>query len=82
MKIVTSSGKKKIKISKKEWEGIGKKAGWMSEGDDYNDDEVAREECSECGRFFDKDKLDKGICKKCWQHVEGDYRRDLEKDRG
>jgi len=30
MKIVTASnGKKKIKISKKEWEGIGKKAGWV-----------------------------------------------------
>jgi len=30
MRIVTASnGKKKIKISKKEWEGIGKKAGWI-----------------------------------------------------
>lgn len=30
MKIIkTASGKKTIKISKKEWESIGKKAGWM-----------------------------------------------------
>ena len=31
MKIVTSSGKKKIKMSKKEWEGIGKTAGWNAD---------------------------------------------------
>ncbi len=29
MKIVTANGKKTLKISKEEWEGIGKKAGWM-----------------------------------------------------
>jgi len=29
--IKTASGKSKIKISKKEWQGIGKKAGWMKE---------------------------------------------------
>lgn len=30
MKIVkTASGKRKIKLSKKEWEDIGKKAGWL-----------------------------------------------------
>ena len=30
MKVITSSnGKKKIKISRKEWNDIGKKAGWM-----------------------------------------------------
>ena len=30
MKIVTASnGKKKVKMSKKEWQGIGKKAGWI-----------------------------------------------------
>jgi len=29
MKVIkTASGKKQIKISRKEWEGIGKKAGW------------------------------------------------------
>jgi len=32
MKILkTASGKQKLKISKKEWESIGKKAGWMKE---------------------------------------------------
>jgi len=31
MKITTaSSGKKRVKISKSEWESIGKKAGWMN----------------------------------------------------
>ncbi|TRZ80207.1 hypothetical protein D4R86_04720 [bacterium] len=36
MKIVKANGKKSIKISKKEWEGIGRKAGWDSvvEGDE------------------------------------------------
>ncbi len=29
MNIVTSSGKKTIKMSKKEWSDIGKKAGWI-----------------------------------------------------
>ena len=32
MKIIkTASGKQTIKMSKSEWEGIGKKAGWMKE---------------------------------------------------
>ena len=32
MKIVTASnGKKKVKMSKNEWQSIGKKAGWMSD---------------------------------------------------
>ena len=32
MKILkTASGKNKIKMSKKEWQGIGKKAGWWSD---------------------------------------------------
>ena len=29
MKIVTANGKQGLKMSKSEWEGIGKKAGWM-----------------------------------------------------
>ena len=34
MKVIkTASGKSKIKISKKEWESIGKKAGWMKKAD-------------------------------------------------
>ena len=41
MKVIkTASGKKQIKISKNEWESIGKKAGWMK---------VAECECRECG---------------------------------
>lgn len=40
MKIIkTASGKKTIKISKKEWESIGKKAGWMQEEvEEYQDE--------------------------------------------
>ena len=38
MKIIkTASGKSKIKISKKEWQSIGKKAGWMDKEADYGD---------------------------------------------
>jgi hypothetical protein len=29
----TASGKKRLKISRTEWEGIGKQAGWMKEAD-------------------------------------------------
>jgi len=37
MKLVkTASGKKQLKISKKEWESIGKKAGWMKVADQFN----------------------------------------------
>ena len=39
MKIVTASnGKKTLKISRKEWENIGKKAGWDMIDDDKWDD--------------------------------------------
>jgi hypothetical protein len=35
MKLIkAASGKRQIKISKKEWEGIGKKAGWIKEAED------------------------------------------------
>ena len=38
MKVIkTASGKKTIKMSKREWEGIGKTAGWMKTADDYED---------------------------------------------
>lgn len=33
MKIVTSSNKKKLIISKKEWVSIGKRAGWVTAND-------------------------------------------------
>ena len=38
MKLIkTASGKKKIKISKSEWQSIGKKAGWMKKAYDVPD---------------------------------------------
>lgn len=42
MKILkTASGKNKIHISKKEWESMGKKAGWLNpwDEDDWDEDE-------------------------------------------
>ena len=40
MKLVkTASGKQTIKMSKKEWKDIGKKAGWMKEAQ-QTDDEI------------------------------------------
>jgi len=37
MKIIkTASGKKQIKISKSEWQSIGRKAGWMKEAKKYD----------------------------------------------
>jgi hypothetical protein len=41
MKIVTASnGKKTVKMSKKEWQAIGKKAGWMKKAENKNIDFV------------------------------------------
>ena len=38
MKLVkTASGKKKIKISRKEWTDLGKKAGWLSKKAQYDE---------------------------------------------
>ena len=37
MKIIKSaSGKKQVKISKKEWESIGRKAGWMGKDSQWS----------------------------------------------
>jgi hypothetical protein len=33
MKIVTANGKQKVVMTRKEWESIGKKAGWSDAGD-------------------------------------------------
>ena len=47
MKIIkTASGKKQIKISKKEWEALGKKAGWDKKAEllMLNNDDVAKDE--------------------------------------
>ena len=48
--IKTASGKKRIKMSRKEWESIGKKAGWMKES--------AAVRCPKCGkwRIYDYDE--------------------------
>jgi len=41
MKILkTASGKQTIKISRKEWELIGKKTGWVKKAQDYGDNNV------------------------------------------
>ena len=41
MKIIkTANGKSKVKLSRKEWEGIGKQAGWMTPPSVANDTET------------------------------------------
>ncbi len=35
-----ASGKKQLIISKKEWETLGKKAGWIKKADDYQTKDV------------------------------------------
>jgi len=40
MKIITANGKNKIKISKKEWQNIGKKAGWINNKEKMNENEL------------------------------------------
>ena len=59
MKLIKmASGKRKIKISKKEWQNIGKTAGWLR-----------HVRCSECGdliKFYFQDKEeDSIICDRC-----------------
>ena len=65
MKITkTASGKKKIKMSKKEWESIDKKANWYDAG-------MGTERCKECGYYIDKcGPLQDGYCKKCKKYKE------------
>ena len=54
MKIVTSSnGKKKIKISNREWHNIGKKAGWIKESQIIPDDGYA-----DGGRAYTDEEMD------------------------
>ncbi|UCH72084.1 MAG: hypothetical protein JSW62_00610 [Thermoplasmatales archaeon] len=38
MKVIKTANGKKIKLSKSEWESIGKTAGWMKTADDYPTD--------------------------------------------
>ena len=59
MKIVTASnGKTKVKISKKEWESVGKKAGWMKTAACM--DHV----CVKCNHMW-FDNKSHGVCPKC-----------------
>jgi DNA-directed RNA polymerase subunit M/transcription elongation factor TFIIS len=55
--IKTASGKKTVKISKSEWQSIGKTAGWYDEGNGYDDrvmdqepKEQSKVKCPKCGR--------------------------------
>ena len=76
MKIVTASnGKKKVKMSKNEWQSIGKKAGWMKKAfwDDTDDLENLGQQESwehvqgemESARI--DELLKEGICPDCEQ---------------
>lgn len=59
MKLVkTASGKQTVKISKKEWQSIGKKAGWMK---------ISEKKCPECGEdVWDEATIDQRL-NKCWK---------------
>ena len=76
MKIVkTASGKQNIKISKKEWTNIGKKAGWMKKA------EVSHT-CDYCGEEHDEGEMhelkkNKWCCDKCIDKKD-DKSKDLE----
>jgi DnaJ-class molecular chaperone len=72
MKITrTASGKKTIKMSKSEWERIGKKAGWLIGSKKENPE--GKEECPEChgeggARYrstSDPDESDWDVCRCC-----------------
>jgi hypothetical protein len=59
MNIIESSGKKTIKMSQKEWESIGKKAGWMKQSsvdyakfDSYMKSIVERNEKENAGETY------------------------------
>ena len=43
MKIIKTASGKKLKISKKEWTSIGKKAGWTKEAQEINNDSPAED---------------------------------------
>jgi hypothetical protein len=72
MKIVTANGKKKIVMNRKEWEAIGKTAGWSNDpGRDWDrhveeqerserEWRRSRSECDECGGT-----VDDGMCVDC-----------------
>ena len=63
MKILkTASGKQTIKLSKKEWTNIGKKAGWMEKTETYPN----KKPCPKCGELvWDVATADQHL-NKCW----------------
>lgn len=45
MKVITANGKKSLRMSKREWFELGKKAGWISKkayDDDYTEEDIDR----------------------------------------
>jgi len=67
----------KIKLSKNQWEAVGKKAGWMKQSEDTNN--ATRKDCSYCGREYavrDLHELKRGkvwCCDKCLdKHTESE----------
>jgi len=54
----------KIKLSKSQWEGIGKKAGWMKKAnEDYSDMvRVVPPICPSCGESLNEDDF---VCPSC-----------------
>lgn len=64
MKIIkTASGKRKIKLSRKEWQDIGRKAGWMKVA---KDDKKKSVKCPKCGKeIWDVSTVDQAL-NKCW----------------
>lgn len=53
----------KIKLSKSQWQFVGKKAGWMKKADIVPAPVPLEEDVSGEGR--EKEALDKGLCPKC-----------------
>ena len=60
-----ASGKQEIRINKKEWQNIGKKAGWM----DYHD-------CPKCGQ--PNSAYDDQFCGKCEGQYQADKQTGVE----
>jgi len=76
MKLIkTASGKKKIKISKREWKSIGKKAGWMKKAQHDADWQDGEDEYQ-----FHKESLqDSGIEEPTYEQVMKEISQEKEK---
>jgi hypothetical protein len=88
MKLIKqASGKTTVKMSRKEWTDLGKKAGWMKEaaeglGEDYTDDDEGPE-CPKCGEYMARGERVSGPdweCPNCEEGVDEDF--DDPDDRG